>query len=731
MMLQSNAATFELGEIKLALKPGLRFKLRQGRHEQWYLVEDSLRGNFFRIGKAEYLFLTALDGQTTLATAVARVCTTLGASSFSEQEAIRFSNWLVETGLAVTNASASSQRFREKLDREHTKALVQRVNPISIRFNLFNPDRILTQLASILGWVFSWPMAIVWLVVCSYAACLIAYDWTRVITDAAAAFSRDNWLWMALSWLGLKLIHESAHGLSCKRFGGTVDRCGVLFLLFIPLPFVDLTSAWKFDSKYKRILTSAAGMLAEIFIASLAAIVWLQCEPGLWRTILGNLMVAASIHTLLFNANPLLRFDGYHILADWLEIPNLGNHASQWLSGLTKQIFLGTPREPFSMTGFRGQLVRFYGVAAFAWKLCLLVTLTIAAANLLPGFGLLIALFGAIVWIAIPTGRFLHRLVLEQRPQYAYDNRARVRLVASLTVVGLIVVGLGYLPGPTVIKAPFVIDYAKLEVVRANSAGFLTQVHVKPGQQVQRGELLATLVNQELLADIASLECQLEQAKIQGRAVKTAGDIARWQFEKERITQLQQQLDELNAQREGLRIESPEGGIVLTDNLPQRLGTYCRIGDEVMAIGDEQSKEAIGMIPQQDAEHLPACLASKLQLRVWGNPVSLEGILSEISPRSRDDLPHFSFAGVYGGPLEVLNREATEDQKNLAESDAMKLVESRIQVVVQLGKETSRGVRAGQVGQLFLRGRAETLGTFVVTGLTRWVKKKTTLNHGL
>ena len=130
-MLESNAATMELGEVILTLKPGLRFNHRQGKYEQWYLVEDTLRGSFFRLGQAEYIFLCALNGETNLATAVARVCAALGAKALSEQEAFAFANWLVESGLAMTDASASAVRMQSRKDRAATQAVLQRINPIA------------------------------------------------------------------------------------------------------------------------------------------------------------------------------------------------------------------------------------------------------------------------------------------------------------------------------------------------------------------------------------------------------------------------------------------------------------------------------------------------------------------------------------------------------------------------------------------------------------------------
>ena len=398
-MQRSDFTTFDLGQACLRLKDGLRFSIQQGKHGCWYLVEDDARGKFFRIGATEFTFLSLLDGQTPLSSVMATTCSLLGAKALGEQEAVLLCKWLVDSGLANTRSSTASVALREKQETRDEQMKIQKLNPVSIRIPLVDLDRFAETACRYLHWLVSWPIAAIWLATCVYGLLSLTISWDRI--GNVDVFSRNNFIWMIATWLILKLIHEFAHVLVCKKFGGKVCKGGILLLLLIPMPFVDVTSAWRFPNKYQRILTSAAGMLAEIFVAAIAAMVWANTTPGTVNFHAANIMVAASLHTLLFNANPLMRFDGYHILADWLELPNLGNHGHRYVSGVFNQWFFGKERKPLQYAGVHEQIIKLYGFAALIWKILLCIVLSFAAANLFNGIGLLVALLAGTLWLGI------------------------------------------------------------------------------------------------------------------------------------------------------------------------------------------------------------------------------------------------------------------------------------------------------------------------------------------
>ncbi|MEM9942458.1 MAG: hypothetical protein AAF939_12905, partial [Planctomycetota bacterium] len=471
----ANATTFDLSQACLKLKPDLRFSVQHGQDCTWFLVEDRAKSAFYRLGTPEYTLVSMFDGKTNVATAVASTCLTLGADALSENDAIQLCRWLVESNLAHTDASLSASRLSDQRGKTQKQKALSKIDPIAIKFPLTSLDKPAELLSQAFGFLVSKTFATIWcLTVAAGLLCLVFSD-----TAGVQLFSADNFTWMVITWLVLKLIHESAHVLCCKQFGGSVGRGGILFLLLIPMPFVDVTSAWRFPNKYQRILTSAAGMMAEIFIGSIAAMFWTFSGPGAIQFHAGNIMVAASLHTLLFNANPLMRFDGYHMLADWLDLPNLGNHGQSWIKSWFSCLFFATPVAPLEYAGWQANVIRIYGIAALAWRVLLSVGLAIAAANMFYGIGLIIALFAGCLWLGLPIFR-LAKLLVQGNELQQVDRRRFAVVFATLLLAGWMAGN--FIPGPSLVYAPMVVEYEDLESVRVVTPGFVRNILVEGNQ---------------------------------------------------------------------------------------------------------------------------------------------------------------------------------------------------------------------------------------------------------
>ena len=271
----------------------------------------------------EYTFLIQLDGRRSIAEAVGRAAARLGPQALSEHEALALCHWAMESQLAQPLGGEGTARIAAAAARHERQRVRAMANPLCVRIPLIDPDWLLSRIAGWCGWVFTWPALAVWIGMVGYALYLAGSGWARIESSAAVILDRDNWLRLAAAWVLLKVLHETAHGLACKRYGGTVGSAGITLLFFMPLAYVDVTSSWRFRSKWQRIATAAAGIYAELFVASIATIVWATSSPGILQTVALNIALTAGVSTLVFNANPLVRFDGYFILSDLLEIPNL------------------------------------------------------------------------------------------------------------------------------------------------------------------------------------------------------------------------------------------------------------------------------------------------------------------------------------------------------------------------------------------------------------------------
>ena len=725
-MILSDSTTFDLGQTCLRLKSGLAFSVRQGKRETWYQIEDESRSQYFRIGASEYAFLSMLDGKTTLATALAKTCSVMGATSFSEDDAIKLCKWLVDVELAHTEATTASERLSERHNTFEKNQVIQQLNPISVRIPLTELDGFANKLASYVGWLFSWRFVVVWCATVAVGLVSLIVAWDSA--PSVNLFSRDNWFWFGFTWILLKIVHESAHVLACKRFGGKVGKGGVLFLLLIPMPYVDVTSAWRFTSKQARMLVSAAGMLAEIFLAAIAAIVWSQSGPGVLNFHATNVMVAASLHTLLFNANPLMRFDGYHILADWLEMPNLGNHGQQYVNGIGRKWFFNLPTRELQYTGVHGQILKAYGVGAMFWKILVCVGLSFGALNLFPGLGILLALFGLVVWLGVPVQNLLKFVI------WGGEFEKPDRKHFALVVAGLLVVffAIGYMaPAPSVINAPVVVDFKKSNTVRPETDGFVEKILISDQQLVEQGQLLVILTNRELETRRAKFELELAKAQLRARSLQNDREIGASQAEQAVVNSLQKQLNDIVAKIESLHVRAEASGQVVGRNLDLLKGKYVEAGSELFTIGEQHQKEAIALITQEDAKFLASQIGCQSTLKIWGVAGLRKARLSEIKPRVVDDLPHFAFAGAYGGPVDVVRRDEVEEDNSLLRPGELMMVSARVPVHMDLGKELSQELRSGQTGLVHFRGRHQSLGGYVVDKSMKWLNQNINQYHGL
>ena len=351
------------------------------------------------------------------------------------------------------------------------------------------------------GWIFSPLMTAAGLLLICGGVVVIATHGDRFIASSHLIFSPHNWLSMALVWVGLKIFHELAHALVCKRYGGEVREAGLIFILFAPAAFVDVTSSWRFPSKWQRIHVAAAGMYVELVLAALAAMVWSQAESVVLRHALFNTIVMASLSTLVFNANPLMRFDGYYILGDLLEIPNLATEGSRFVRQLAARVFYGRVPPARELLGVRGWVVRLYGLAAWLWRLVVCISLLAAASILFKGAGLVLGVAGAVCWFGKPVVRsgcaiciaaITNRLCCRCEPAVV----AAVLRRRSLCDAGVdAVAGNGHGTGRRRV-------HRSVDRSQRAPPGFVDKIHVRDGQHVEAGDLLLELRNDTLQAEL-------------------------------------------------------------------------------------------------------------------------------------------------------------------------------------------------------------------------------------
>jgi putative peptide zinc metalloprotease protein len=590
---------------------------------------------------------------------------------------------------------------------------------MTVRLPLVSPDRWFDTVTPYVSWMYGGVAAVVWGVVVLAAASSLEGNGERFAASTAGIFAPGNWLALAGCWLVLKLLHEISHGVVCKRYGGTVREAGVLFILLFPAAYVDVTSCWRFPSRWQRIHTAVAGMYAELFVAAVAALAWSHLPPGPAAELCAKVVVMASLSTILFNANPLMRFDGYYVLSDLLQIPNLYPRGQQRLRRWVRRFLLGLDVPPDNDSNRVRCVTAIYGMATFGWRILVCAGLAISASALFAGAGVVIAIGGVAAWLLAPAVRAVKYL-------WCGNGREKPRLgrfawSVSLLAV-LVVVPLGTVPWLGARSAPAIVEHAPLTVVRAGSPGFVTAVRVSNGQIVEAGDELIVLENRQLEEELADLELGIQQLDLKRRSLATSHRMAELQAHDEHRAALQKQRAEKLVQVQRLTVRAPRAGQVLARELPRLTGTYLEEGDVLLTLAEAAHKELKISVAQPDVDPFSANLGTVVRVRLPGAG-RLHGTLTELAPRADLEPAHPALTAALGGPLPVRADDNREADHGLNQP-VYELFAPRLTGTVTLDSDQAARVRAGQRGVVSLTAYRESVGGFLYRAATDWVRRR-------
>jgi len=326
------------------LKPRLRATAQISRQfyrgDRWYVVRDPAGNQFHRLSDAAYKFVGLLDGRRTVGEAWELVGGQLEDDAPTQPEVIQILSQLFSANLVETDISPDAtvllRRHKKQMQRKMQGRLMNVLFP---RIPIWDPNRFLTRWMPVVRPFISKLGAVLWLVMVISAIGALTSHWTELKTAASDSIDPKNWLYLWFTFVVIKFIHELGHAFTCRRFGGEVHEMGIMFLVLVPTPYVDASTAWAFPNKWARMLVGAGGMMVELFFASIMAFVWIATHDShtLVSQIAYNAMLIASVTTIIFNANPLLRYDGYYMLSDFWEIPNLQQKSKDYTMGLIKR----------------------------------------------------------------------------------------------------------------------------------------------------------------------------------------------------------------------------------------------------------------------------------------------------------------------------------------------------------------------------------------------------------
>lgn len=645
------------------LRPRLRQQASLVRHvyrgQRHYILQDQGSGRFLKLNPAAYQIVAQLDGEQTLDAIWQRCCETLGDDAPTQDEVLNLMTQLYQANVLLTDQAPDLAELNERRQRLGKLKLKQYLmNPLSLKVPLFDPDPLLTRLYGLLPAMLRRLVLPLWLLVVGSGLVLAGMHWTELTQDLAArVFRPDNVLLLWLIFPLLKAIHEIGHGLAVKAFGGSCHETGVMMLVMIPVPYIDAGHAISLPSRRQRMLVGAAGMMTELFIAAIALWLWTWTAPGLAKAALHQVIILAGVTTLLFNANPLVRFDGYYILADWLEIPNLGQKANQYLGYVFRQHIFRVrseqtppPTTPGEKTWLAG-----YAVGSFGYRIVLSVSIILLVAERFFFVGVILALWSAINMLLLPLSRQV-RFLLDDPVLQGVRTRV-LAVVGSLLLAVLLFVLL--VPVPSWTMAEGVIWMSEQSRIRAPANCIGSRVLVPSGSQVTQGQPLLTCDEPELAAQLAETRAKLAELdskrnksvlddRVQAQIVEAEAD-----YQRKRLQNLQQRQD-------ALVIRSPLAGRFEVASTLDFVGAYVSRGDVVAYVLDPSRYTLLTVVPQADVDQVRRYNASvEIRSAVDVDTLIPATMVREV-PGATRDLPSMALSLQGGGKI-GLDPEASRE----------------------------------------------------------------------
>ncbi len=547
-----------------------------------YIVEDPAAGHFYRLSESAYHFLGLLDGRTTVDEAWEAASVQLGDMAPTQRECVDLLGKLQLFGLLVGDLPLSAEMIAERQLLARKQDLQRRTGKgMAFLIPLLNPERFLEAISPALRAIFSRVGLALWSVLILIGiGCLFAGR-RELGSQFNQLLDPGNLAWLAVLLVVIRAWHEFGHACACKAMGGRCTEIGIMLVAYtLPFPYCDATSAWRFPEVYRRVVVAAGGVLFELASAAVAAVLWSITEPGLVKTLAFNTIVISGITTLVFNLNPLLRYDGYYILSDILGSPNLQTRSTElWRFIIEKFAFrVRAPKPPTLASTNEAIILLVYGLLSWPYRLFITFSMVALIGGRYLSLGLAIAGVLFTMWFVWPLIKGVHYLLTSPR---LLGRRGRAFGVVG-AVLAVLVLLLAVIPFPASGIAAGMVEAAAREPVRALESGFFDKILVKVGDQVEKDQPLIVMHSTEIEADVAVAKAKLEAAQAELDAVSTTTPAKR-EIARLKVEQATRDLEQASKALERLTVRAPISGILHAEGgqigLDHSVGRYVRRGE--------------------------------------------------------------------------------------------------------------------------------------------------------
>ncbi|QDS87801.1 Peptidase family M50 [Rosistilla ulvae] len=656
--------------VRLRMRMDLQVSQQTHQGQRQWILKDSLARKYFRLSAQQFAVLELLDGKRSLVQIKESLRQKFPQLAATHSQLQSLVMQLHRSGVVYSESLGQGEQLLQRHRKQKRQQWISRLFSVfAIRFPGVDPDWFLGKIYRSIRCVFH-PISIaisVAMMIAAVSMILIDLDYFLGRLPAFQEFfGAGNLVWMMLALAFAKVVHELGHGLTCKHFGAECHEIGLMFLVFTPCLYCDTSDSWMVASKWRRAAIGAAGMYFELTLAALCSFIWVATTPGLLNFLCLNTIFICSVSTLVFNGNPLLRYDGYYILSDLMEVPNLARKAQSALLGFLKFHCLGLPWSTESTIPSKLRtLFAGYAVASFFYRIFVLVLILWFASKIFEPYGLkpigdvliTISLVGILIIPLVKAGKYF--LIPGKLSQVNSK-----RLIGTCIAIAMLLSFLAFVPVPHHVYAVVSIEPRGAVRVYVDVEGNLAQQYVEPGAKVKVGDPLARLVNptldfeaEKIGGQLQQLETKLTNLRRQQSADPSAATAI--PYTQTSLEAMQVRLTQVRDRHSRLLLTAPTAGTIFspprtpeatttsgqlgvwsgTPLQSQNIGCYLPASTCICLIGDPSEFEAVAVIDQTAANYVSEADPVEIVLdeilgRRWESVVAeIAAVDTKVTPR--------------------------------------------------------------------------------------------------
>ncbi len=646
------------------LKPKLHSSVEIHRHDYrgliWYMLEDTSTGRNHRFNPAAYQFIGQMDGKHSVQEIYDKITNLLEDFAPGQPDIITLLGQLNMADLIRSDALINTDELLQRQETTKGKRQKQRfMNPAALKLPLWDPEDFLNKHLSKVRWIFSYQVAIIWLIIITYSAVQGSQHWPEISEYFNIhALSPNNLILLFMIYPPLKILHELGHAFSAKLEGGEIHEMGLNFLMFVPIPYVNVSTAANFCSKYKRILVSSVGILVETFFAALGLLLFLATEPGILHSIGFNLFLIGGISSLFFNGNPLLKFDGYYILSDSIGIPNLYQRSGQYWQYLFKRYLFGLKQvsSPATAPGEARWFI-FFSISSALYRLAVLWLIFSIVSEKFFVLGVILTLWLINLQIVLPLIRSVNFIITNP----ALTGKRLKALISTGGIVILIIGVSGFIPVPSSTLTEGVVWSPDEIQLKAEQDGFVGPLAIKNNQLVEEGETIIQLIDPFLETEVRVAQARVNELKRQYRGERV-DNYAQARITQNELRTAQSELRHIQDKKNSMTVKSFKAGRLYIPNNEDLPGKFVRQGELLGFILDKRqstirmavTQNNIGQI-RNNIEGIKIRFASDIHTEYTGKIIRQ-------SPEGTNILPSLALS-IQGGGKIIVERGGQDQMK--------------------------------------------------------------------